>query len=378
MPKRLWPVFLGPPLLLVAAISASGLQLAARAGAPVVLRAIASCVLPNGAGAALDGRPGSWWKTVDRLDANGLITGHRLFVGAGHTASATLDLPVESSVSGPVGGVAVVVADDGIASSVRLVSAAAGCGMTINSTGSVVRSAILNPHDGSVLAHLLERDTRADLGTWRISPPASGNAGSSGSPGTWEARLVAPPIGALAREIGTVWATALQLDAAGANLAVQSCTDLGCLTRVFDLADPEAGALVVRGADQGPLLGFAGRELITWAACPGYPCAIHAWDPATGKSRLLVDRASGAALTRDGRRLVAIVQDARSGHGVAVDPASGRSTLLRGLAAGQRPLGSGLAASTGLEVAADEIVLGSADTDPQAFRPDTFAEEALP
>jgi hypothetical protein len=369
MPKRLWPVLLGPPLILVAALAVGHVEPGARAARLLPLHPIAACTDAGVVAVAPHGRPGAWWKTSERLDSGGRLLGRRLFVGVDRAVKGNLDLPVESAVSGPVGGIVVVTADDGVRSSIRLVAAATGCGVDIYSTNSVVRNGILNTRDGSVLAHLVDRDTRADLGTWRIAPTTGAAT---------EARIVAPPLGPLAAEVGTVWGTDLRLDATGTTLAVQSCTDLGCLTRLFDLGQPNAPPLVVRGLDQGPLLGFAGKELVTWAACPGFPCSVHAWNPSIGKSRLLVDGARAAGLTRDGRRLVAFVQDAQGGHGVEVDPVSGRSSLLRGLAAGQRPLGSGPNASIGLEVAADEIVLGSGDTDPQAFRPDAAAEEALP
>ncbi|MFI5227195.1 MAG: hypothetical protein ACHQ3P_11035 [Candidatus Limnocylindrales bacterium] len=374
MSKRLWPVFLGPPLILAGAVLAIGhAQPSADAAKPVSLPRIASCSGPDGAqpGASRSGaaRPGAWWKTTEQLDASGTLVGRKLFVGQGPTAIATEDLPIESSASGPVHGVVVVVADDGTTSRVRLVSAVAGCETLIHSTTDVVRSAILDPSDGSVLAHLIDRGTRGDLGTWRISPAGSGGSG---------ARLVAPPLGDLGTVVGTVWATALRLDAHAAHLAVQSCADLGCLTRIFDLVHPGQPTILISGVDEGPLLGFAGADLVTWAACPGYPCAVLRWTPDVAKPRTLVNLAGAAGLTRDGRRLVALVSDGRVSHAIAVDPRTGRSTGLHGLAAGQRPLSTSTVATIGLEVADDEIVVGSGVTDPQAFRPDSATDEVLP
>jgi hypothetical protein len=121
---------------------------------------------------------------------------------------------------------------------------------------------------------------------------------------------------------------------------------------------------------------------VTWAACPGYPCAILAWDPATGQSRTLLTAATAATMTADGRRLVAIQTDAAGSRAVELDPSSGRQAGLRGLA-GLRPL-AGANATVGLEVAANEVAIGdpgaigASGSVPQALNPDAAAEEVLP
>jgi len=374
MSKRRWPVFVGPPLVLIAAmLMVARPEPVAEAARPSVIKGISSCVPAEALVGSVDARPGSWWTSVERLDAAGTLLGRRLAVGAStDTTAGGLDLPAESSISGPVGGLIVVTADDGSRSTVRVVSTVAGCGLVIHETDAVVRTAILNRHDRSVLAHLVDRATRADLGTWRLAIAAGGAA---------EARLVAPPLGDLARSVGTVWGTGLVLDAQGAHLAVQSCTDLGCLTRVFDLRHPGAAAVVIKGAAEGPMLGFAGETLVTWAACPGYPCAILAWDPATSRSRTLLTAATAAAMTSDGRRLVAVQSDAATSQPIELDPSSGRLSHLRGLAPGLRPLINGANATTGLEVAANEVAIGTpgaAGSDAHALNPDAAAQEVLP
>jgi hypothetical protein len=368
MSKRRWPVLLGPPLILVAAFLVVGRQQpSVEAARPVALKAIGTCGIAFPAGGAAAAH-GAWWKTLERLDSAGTLIGRRAVIGAGSAETGGLDLPPESSVSGPVDGLIVLVADDGSRSTVRVISAAGGCGLVVHETGSVVRTAILDRHDGSVLAHLVDRGTRADLGTWRLAIQPAGAS---------EARLVAPALDASAG-VGTVWATVLRLDATGSHLAVQSCADLGCLTRVVDLRPTAGGAHVIRGLDEGPLLGFAGSGLVTWAACPGYPCSLLAWDLATGHSRVLLAGANAAALTANGRRLVAAVTDAGGSHLVEIDPATGRSSRLHGLAPGLAPLAAGPAGTIGLEVAADEVVVASGGADPQPLNPDAAAEEVLP
>jgi len=345
----------------------------AEAARPIAVHAISSCASADAVTVGADTRPGSWWKSAERLDAAGALLGRRLSIGAAAITAGGLDLPAESSVSGPVGGLIVVPADDGSRSTVRVLSAAAGCGIVIHETDAVVRTAILDRHDHSVVAHLVDRATRADLGTWRLAiAPA---------PAAAEVRLVAPPLGALAPTVGTVWGTGLLLDAQGTHLAVQSCADLGCLTRVFDLRHSAAAPLVIQGAAEGPMLGFAGGTLVTWAACPGYPCAILAWDPGTSRSRTLLSAASAAAMTADGRRLVAVQSDAAGSQTIELDPSSGRLSHLRGLAAGLRPIANGANATSGLEVAANEVAIGTpsaAGSDAQALNPDAAALEVLP
>jgi len=104
-----------------------------------------------------------------------------------------------------------------------------------------------------------------------------------------------------------------------------------------------------------------------------------AWDLArAGRPRQLAAGADAAALTRDGRRLVAYVASEAGGRLAAFDVASGRSAHLRGLPAGARPLLAGSAANAGLEVAADEVALAIPGGDPFALNPDSAAEEALP
>lgn len=369
MLKRRWPVLLGPPLIVIAALLAFGrTDVAVIAGRLIAVPQLTACADRD---AVATGRraPGTWWKTTDELDATGALVGREVFVGSGPKASARMALPVESSVSGPIDGIVVVTADDGMRSRVSLVSVAARCSVVIDERDDVVRSALLDPKGGTVLAHVVARGTRADLGTFRISLTGQGGP---------EASLVAPPLGTLSGEVGTVWGTVLRLAPDGTLLAVQSCAEVGCLTRVFDLASPGAAPRLVRGLDQGPLLGFAGHDLVTWGACVGYPCPILAWNVDTGQPRSLTPAATAAALTADGRRLVALADDASGLRAIAVDTATGRSTALRGIAPGTRPIGDGPAAALGLEVAADEVALASPGGDPLALRPDSAAEEALP
>ncbi len=384
MSKHRWPILAGPPLILIGTmLLVARPEPVAQAARPISIHQISSCPSADAVAGPAEAAPGSWWTSVERLDSGGTLLGRRLSIGlSGAPTTGGLDLPPESFVSGPVSGLIVVAADDGSRSTVRILSTAATCSIVIHETAAVVRTAIIDRHNHAVVAHLIDRSTRADLGTWRL-PISPG--------GTSEARLVAPPLGDLARSVGTVWGTGLLLDTQGSHLAVQSCTDLGCLTRVFDLRHPSAAPTVIRGVDEGPMLGFAGGTLVTWAACPGYPCAILAWDAGAGSTtprhRVIVAAANAAAMTADGRRLVAMQADEAGARAIELDPGSGRLSHLRGFAAGRRPLANDANATSGLEVAANEVAIGpavpdgsaaSAGSGLQPLNPDASAEEVLP
>ena len=372
MSKRRWPVLLGPPLLFVAVLAAV-IGLAgppARAGESLSIARLGACGPGHQAGGGGAAPQAAWWKTIDRTDRTGALVARQVFLGSATQTVADAVLPVESSVSGPVRGLVVVTMDDGLRSVLQLADVGGRCSITIDRRADVIRNAILDPTDGTVFAHLVARDTRADLGTFRFT---------SQGPSHWTSALVGEPLsGALATEVGQVYGTGLALDAGSRHLAVQSCTDLACLTRVFDLAHPGAAPRIIRGDGQGPLLGFAGPSLVTWAACVGDPCPVLAWDLVSGRPHQLAAGADAAALTGDGRRLVAYLASENGGRLTEIDVASGRSTRLRGVPAGSRPLAMGPGANTGLEVLPDEVALAIPGGDPFGLNPDSAAEEAIP
>jgi hypothetical protein len=373
---RRWARWLGPPILLgaVALVLSqfhAGEVVGGRTTAPLVGACAASPLATDAAGKPRrDVGPGSWWTLADRLDAHGAMAGRRLAVGRDGATTFGLDLPVESAASGPVGGVVVLATDGEQASEIRLVSVTGACSWLVGSSNDVVRGAILDPLDGSVLAHLVSRDTRADLGTWRF--------GGAGKAAMDTPVLAAPPLdeGLLK---GPAWVTDLRLDTTARLLAVQSCTDTGCLARVFDLQAAANAPVVLRGVTtdgaQGPMLGFANGKLLTWAACQGYPCAVQAWDLATAASSVVIDRADGAALTRDGRFLVAST-DSRAGRTLRVDLISGKAALVRGVRAGEQLLSSSVAATSGVQLNVDEVAICAPGGAPHSFRP--VAAEVIP
>jgi hypothetical protein len=325
---------------------------------------LATCATVPALGPGAAARPGTFFKIQPRLDAAGTLVGRQLFVGRAGQSTGSMELPAESSVSGPIDGIVTVAADDGSHSTVQLVSATDGCASVAFTATSVIRRAIANPIDGSLLLHFVDGATRADLGVWRLA--------STGA----EPVLILEPLPA-ALGFGTVWATDLRLDPVGRQLAVQSCQDRECLTRIVDLAAPEMAAIVLRGTRQGPTLGFAGDRLVTWAACDGFPCSVLAWDAASAGLVELLANATAAGLTADGRLLVATLSDGALDHAVVIDLVSGRTHALRGLAAGDRPVATGGIAAMGLEVAPDQLAVAQPAGDPHAIRP-TAAGEVLP
>jgi len=373
MSKRPRWVLAGLPVLAAMAVAAVlRLNPPATAGPPSALPGLTACAAVPAVGPAIAARPGSWWKLAPQLDVGGALAGQRLFVGHDGAASASADLPAESSVSGPVDGVVVIAQDDGSRSRLRIASTATGCASDIAELAGVVRRAILVPSDGSVLVHLVERVTRADRGIWRVAAPGA----TVTPPAEASAALAAvlEPLDASRLGLGPVWATDLRLDPTGGRLAVQSCFERGCLTRIVDLRRPGRAPLVIRDADQGALIGFSGDQLVSWSVCEGYPCAIQAWDATTGKRTELVPAAVAAGLSGDGRHLVAIVADPSGSHAILVELATGRMGRTGGLAAMERPLIAGALATAGLEVAADEIPVAAPNADPRAYRPEARPE----
>ena len=364
MSKR--PPWILAVLLLAGAgglLAATRLLPAAEAGRSSPLPGLVGCAATPALGPGVTARPGAFFKTEAQLDAAGALVGRRLYVGtAGQIAAATA-LPAEGAATGPVDGVVVVTADDGTRSIVQLVSVS-GCATTVHSTVAVIRRAIADPFDGSVLLHLLDRATRADLGVWRLAAGA-----------TRPERILEPLPASL--HFGTVWATDLVLDATGRRLAVQSCLDRECLARIVDLARPVAPPIVLRGRGQGPMLGFTGDRLVTWAACDGLPCSVLSWNVSASGPTTLVADVSAAGLTGDGRLLVAVLADGTGEHASVVDLATRSVRPFNGLLPGERPVARGGVAAAGLELASDQIAVSQPAGEPRAIRP-SAAGEVLP
>lgn len=367
MAGRRWSIWVGLPVAMVAiGLVLSRLQPGAEAGGRVTPPPVGACAalpIPTTAG----GKPnraagaGSWWRLDERLDDAGSFAGRRLAIGRNGSISLLVDLGVESAASGPTAGVVVATTDDGQRSEIRLVSAVDACSWRLAESADVIRGAILDPADGSVIAHLVNRATRSDLGTWRFT------ADPLAAP-----LLLAPALPVNA--VGPVWVTDLRLDATGRRLAIQSCGEEQCQVRVFDLRLAAKDPVVIAG-DQGALLGWAGTRLITWSRCATLPCAIVSWNTLAGGHETIHDRADAAAVTADGRFVLAST-NARQGRTLRIELATGKKQLVLGVAEAEVPLSGGTNGTTGLQLAADEVAIGAPGANPRPFRPS--AAEVMP
>jgi hypothetical protein len=362
MSGKRWARWLSVPLAFLAVgLLLSRFQPGAEAGGRTSPPKAGACAgaAPHGRAidaAAMAAGHGTWWRLKDVLEAEGTLVGRTLFAGRAAKTTLTMELGTESMARGPVGGLLVVTNDDGRSSELRIASIADGCSWLVHRDANVLRSAILDPATGVTYAHVVQRETRADLGIFRVA---------GGDPDAALERIVDPL--APQADLGPIWATELRLNEGGTALAVQSCSDRGCLTRVLSLGAFGLPITIVRGEGQGSIIGFAGDRVVTWAFCAGMPCAVQAWTAGAGKPATLAEQAVGAGLTRDGRYLM-LVTDA-VGHAVRVDLASNAKATIRGVAPGELPLGVNVTATAGLDVGTDEVGLSSSGGDAHAFKP---------
>ncbi len=354
-------VILGPPLIIVltAGSSLSTVPLAI-AGSPPVPDPLAACVVSGSRVAAPTAQgTGSWWTQDPNLDGSGVLTGWTLTIGSPRAGTVATTLPPESIVTGPDQGHIVATTNDGTSSSVWIIDSSLRCAQKLPVDGSVARRAILNAGGSDVIAHLLDGATRSDLGIWSL--PLDGST---------PALLLAPVTSEALRAGGIerVWATDLRLSADGRRLAVQSCDPHSCVTRVLDLV---GGATTSIDQAHGPLVGFAGDRLITRDGCAGLPCDILAWDLATQRSSAIEHSAVGAAVSRNGRVVVAVRTADGSVTAIAIDPETGERRSL-GAFEPDTVLQDG-SGTSGIEAIPSEVGIKRAGNPPATFDIDSPA-----
>jgi hypothetical protein len=368
MSRRRWTIWLGPPVALAAiALVLARFQPGAEAGGRATVVGAATCTTTParrdvGGKVDLGVGQGTWWALSERLDGNGALVGRQLALGRGGATRLTMDLAADAMASGPAGGLVALTSDDGQRSQVRLVSAEQGCEFLVREVQDLARGAIVDPVDGSLIVHLVDRRSRADLGTWRYA-----------ADGTGEPVIVAPPLEANA-ERGPNWITDLRFDASATRLAVQSCTAEGCLTRLFEM---RRGLVPVARVDaaQGALIGAADGRLVTWEPCDGLPCGVVSWDLGGGSATTILEHAESAALTSTGRFVIGVADSSR-GSIVRFDLTAGKAVALRGLNANERFVGGGVVGTSGIQVGADEVGVAAAGAVPRPFS--AIAAEVLP
>lgn len=294
-----------------------------------------------------------WFRLDPRLDRAGALQGQRLALGSdGNRSSRIMDLPPESFATGPFGRIVLVGADDGSISRLEAVDVAGKCSWTVAQESAVIRRATVDPAGEAIYEMRVDRETRADLGIWMR--PLDGSL---------PAARVLDPID-LDDRFGRTFTTEFAWDISGRTLAIQSCGETACRTRIFD---PDGGSTrTIAESDLGTLVGLDGDALITYAACPGLPCPIVAVNLETGTREVLADAAAVAVVitTPDGTRLVHEVFD-KSGialRAIAIDGSS-VSDL------GRLPDRLRLHANPGIADAANRVPIGWALLSPDGRLP---------
>jgi hypothetical protein len=235
----------------------------------------------------------AWFRVDPVIDGAGTLQGQRVSLGLdGVRAVRTMDLPPESFASGPFGRLVLIGSDDGVASRLQAVDVAAGCAWPVAEESAVVRRATIDPAGELVYEARVDRASRVDLGVW--SRPLDGLA---------PARSVLPPID-LDDRFGRTFATELSSSTDGQELAVESCGEVACRTRLvsFDGRPPRQLA----EPDLGLVAGVDGDRIVAYGACRGLPCPLVVTDLASGLRQVLAPEAGLADVvaTSDGPRLV--------------------------------------------------------------------------
>jgi len=298
-----------------------------------------ACAGPAGPAAADD----PWFRIDPILGATGGLAGQRLVVGrTSGTGRRALELAPESFAAGPFGSVVLAGTDDGTGSQLLALDVVAGCATTVDTSTDIIRRATLTPDRRGVVEFRLDRRTRADLGIW-VKPLGPDGAAT---------RAVAPI--ELDERFGRTWSTELVWSQDGADLAIQSCGESACRTRVFT---PGTGRLrLVDGLDIGPAIGLADGRLVAYLACRGLPCPVVAVTIEDGTRCILAAEAGPAVVvaTEHGPRLIheRVGSPGRRLGSVALDGGADQDL-------GPMP--------TGLGLAVDGVRSGSAATTPPGW-----------
>ncbi len=240
-----------------------------------------------------DLRTEAWFRLDPRIDRRGELEGQHLALGTdGNRSSRVIDLPAESFAAGPFGRILLVGSDDGSVSRLEAFDVAGECSWAVAEEAAVIRRATIDPAGETIYEMRVDRTTRADLGIW--ARPVDG---------TTPARRVLEPIDPDER-FGRTFSTEFAWDLSRRALAVQSCGEVACRTRVFDLDGGTTRAVVE--ADLGALVGLDGDVLVSYAACRGFPCPIVSVNLETGTRETLAPAGALAVLraTPNGPRLV--------------------------------------------------------------------------
>jgi hypothetical protein len=256
----------------------------------------------------------AWYQLHERADALGELSGYELRVGRGtHSHRWQRSLFPESFAAGPFDGAILVGTDDGTGSELWFVGADGDCARLARSERmTIVRAATLDPGRGWIYAHRIARGSRADRGIWRMA--LRGGRG-------WQ--RVLPPLAEtdrhVAKRLAPIFATSLVWSSDGSHLAIESCGQAACFTRLLDPATGRTMSI----DHHGELIGVGDGGLYAYAGCGGFPCPVlrydlaeRRWTPAliaAGPSRLAVsDRGTVLAAPMGRERLALLRADRRA------------------------------------------------------------------
>lgn len=375
MSLRRWREILGPPLLTAAAAAVLVAPAAAeparsRAALPVTSGAaseppgLPDC-RPGGPAIALRGaaaEPAAWYRLDPVIDGAGGLDGQRLIVGrVGRPGVFELPLAVESFASGPVGGRILVGNDDGRRSTLTIVDSGSRCASVAHEGRGLVRRAVLDPSEDSLVEFRLDRRTRSDLGVW--SRPLDG---------TKPVRLL-EPLPANDR-IGRVFATELSWSTDGTRLVVTSCGEASCLARILDRASGRIAT--IDDPRVGEVLGLVDDDLIAYGGCPTLPCEIVARDLRTGRIRVLAELAGLAAVSVADGRTAVVFEDYLADGRLRVVDLSGFALRTLPVDDGLRLVPASSRALAGVELRAGVIALAAGGRPTSAAAPAVFIDIA--
>jgi hypothetical protein len=302
MPEVGWRLRLAPLLLALAAWPTLGRP------ADAVPPAAASPVIPCSRVATTP----AWYQLRERAGARGELSGHELRLGRGaRTHRWQRSLFPESFAVGPFDGAVLVGTDDGTRSELWFVGVDGDCALPARSERmAIVRAATLDPGRRWIYAHRIARGSRTDLGIWRMA--LAGNR-------AWQ--RVLPPLAVsdqqVAERLAPVFATSLLWSSDATYLAIESCGQAACFTR---LLDPATGRTVSID-HRGELLGVGEGGLYAYAGCGGFPCPVlrydlgeRRWTPAliaAGPGRLAASQTGAVLAAPMGRQRLALLRDDR-------------------------------------------------------------------
>ena len=302
-----------------------------------------------------------WFRLDPVLDAEGALRGQQLAVGLdGDRAARILGLPAESFAAGPFGRVVLVGSDDGAISRLQAIDVARGCTWVVAQERAVIRRATVDSAGAAIYEAHVDRASRADLGIWRRSMDGGGAA-----------RPVLEPLVADGR-FGRTFSTEFTWDDSRDRLAVQSCGEVACRTRV--IGPDGAPTATLESPDLGALVGLEGDVAVTYGACRGLPCPIVSSDLWTGDRRVLAEAAGLSILvaTPDGTRLVHEVADRAGWRLRSVALGGGAATDLGPLADGLRLHPSSIRAEAATRVPFGWVLLAPDGRIPAPGSPSTL------